>query len=92
MFKNAVSFCSQCTHTLFWDADYKPWLLKAASGKEKACEESGCTLVLTNIAEGGCNYSKYSLIRMALMESGLSEESTDIALEALSVGYEAKAA
>lgn len=92
MFKNAVSYCSQCTSTLFWDADHKPWMIKSGSEKEKACKESGCTLVITNIAEGGCNYENYSLIRMALMESGLSEINTDIALEALSVGHEAKAA
>jgi hypothetical protein len=92
MFKNAISYCSQCTNTLYWDAEYKPWMLKTADSEVKTCRKSGCTLVITNIAEEGCNCGKYSLIRLALIQAGLSEESADIALEALSVGYEAKAA
>jgi hypothetical protein len=92
MFKNAVSHCPQCTNTLYWDDQYRPWLLKSAIGNTPACQKTGCTLVVTNIAEEGCNSGKYSLIRLALIQSGISEESTDIALEALSIGYEAKAA
>lgn len=92
MFKNAVSHCPQCTNTLYWDDNYKPWLLKSATPNTVACQKTGCTLVITNIAEGGCNSSNYSLTRMALIQSGISEESADIALDALSIGYEAKAA
>jgi hypothetical protein len=92
MFKNMISYCSECTNTVYWDFHFKPWILKSADPKAATCKNSGCKLVVLNMPEDGCDFGKYSLIRLALIESGFSEESTDIAVDALSAGFEAKAA
>lgn len=85
-FQNRISYCERCSSTLYWDSQGLPSILKQGNTELNDCLERGCSLIYFKVPEDCCAPGEMELLRLALIQTGLSVEAADIAVA--SIGFQ----
>jgi len=81
--QNKISYCEKCSSTIYWDNQGIPQMIKLGSKDVPQCLDRGCTLIYMQVPEDSCNPGEMELLRLALIQNGLSVEAADSAVAGL---------
>jgi hypothetical protein len=81
--QNRISYCEKCSSTLYWDNQGIPQMIKLGNKDVPECLDRGCTLIYMQVPEDCCNPGEMELLRLALIQNGLSVEAADSAVASL---------
>jgi hypothetical protein len=84
--QNKISYCEKCSSTLYWNHEGIPMMIKMGSKEMPECLQIGCTLIYMEVPEDCCNPGEMELLRLALIQNGLSVEAADSTVATL--GFE----
>lgn len=84
--QNKISYCVKCSSTLYWNNEGIPQLVKLGTKDVPECLDRGCTLIYMEVPEESCNPGEMELLRLALIQNGVSVEAADSAVATL--GFE----
>ncbi len=92
MLKSTMTYCTRCRSMLYWDDLSRPFLLKLGNKELRECLTTGCSLLFTGVPEEFRASGQLDLLRLALLQTGVSEEDASTAIEIFGIGHEAQAA